>query len=180
MKTHNQARSKGLTKAKSVAVILVMLNFAFKLLEEKTGIYGTKHLFFGISETWQCPCLLSFMVQVLTLILLDLPGLLFFSTYTLLVLFWAEIYHQASKELWNFLLIMSTIVKDLFTFSNKKMQSVILARLTIVTFSFFLADRLEVCQQTSSKFITSLSTLGYTSYRFVLNQTSSYCFGFPF
>lgn len=25
----------------------------------------------------------------------DLPGLLFFSTYTLLVLFWAEIYHQA-------------------------------------------------------------------------------------
>ncbi|KAK6934440.1 THH1/TOM1/TOM3 domain [Dillenia turbinata] len=32
---------------------------------------------------------------VLTLILLDLPGLLFFSTYTLLVLFWAEIYHQA-------------------------------------------------------------------------------------
>jgi hypothetical protein len=28
-------------------------------------------------------------------ILMDLPGLLFFSTYTLLVLFWAEIYHQA-------------------------------------------------------------------------------------
>lgn len=28
-------------------------------------------------------------------ILLDLPGLLFFSTYTLLVLFWAEIYYQA-------------------------------------------------------------------------------------
>ncbi|KAJ8453045.1 hypothetical protein Cgig2_014808 [Carnegiea gigantea] len=27
--------------------------------------------------------------------LVDLPGLLFFSTYTLLVLFWAEIYHQA-------------------------------------------------------------------------------------
>ncbi|XP_022842874.1 tobamovirus multiplication protein 1-like [Olea europaea var. sylvestris] len=33
--------------------------------------------------------------KALTLILLDLPGLLFFSTYTLLVLFWAEIYHQA-------------------------------------------------------------------------------------
>lgn len=28
-------------------------------------------------------------------VLLDLPGLLFFSTYTLLVLFWAEIYYQA-------------------------------------------------------------------------------------
>ncbi|PQQ16029.1 tobamovirus multiplication protein 1 [Prunus yedoensis var. nudiflora] len=29
--------------------------------------------------------------KVLILILLDLPGLLFFSTYTLLVLFWADI-----------------------------------------------------------------------------------------
>mmetsp|Transcript_29842 Transcript_29842/g.64353 ORF Transcript_29842/g.64353 Transcript_29842/m.64353 type:complete len:217 (+) Transcript_29842:3-653(+) len=28
-------------------------------------------------------------------VLLDFPGLLFFTTYTLLVLFWAEIYHQA-------------------------------------------------------------------------------------
>ncbi|XP_076920741.1 tobamovirus multiplication protein 1-like [Bidens hawaiensis] len=33
--------------------------------------------------------------RLLDIILLDLPGLLFFSTYTLLVLFWAEIYHQA-------------------------------------------------------------------------------------
>ncbi|XP_051135182.1 tobamovirus multiplication protein 1-like [Andrographis paniculata] len=35
--------------------------------------------------------------KALTLVLLDLPGLLFFSTYTLLVLFWAEIYHQAKS-----------------------------------------------------------------------------------
>ncbi|XP_054794834.1 tobamovirus multiplication protein 1-like isoform X3 [Prosopis cineraria] len=33
--------------------------------------------------------------KVLVLVLLDLPGLLFFSAYTLLVLFWAEIYRQA-------------------------------------------------------------------------------------
>ncbi|XP_058197737.1 tobamovirus multiplication protein 1 [Rhododendron vialii] len=33
--------------------------------------------------------------KVLIWVLLDLPGILFFSTYTLLVLFWAEIYHQA-------------------------------------------------------------------------------------
>ncbi|KAJ7967672.1 tobamovirus multiplication 1 [Quillaja saponaria] len=33
--------------------------------------------------------------KVVVLVLLELPGLLFFSTYTLLVLFWAEIYHQA-------------------------------------------------------------------------------------
>ncbi|MFS7995962.1 hypothetical protein Hanom_Chr12g01124281 [Helianthus anomalus] len=41
--------------------------------------------------------LMNFVVngcKVLDIILLDLPGLLFFSTYTLLVLFWAEIYHQ--------------------------------------------------------------------------------------
>lgn len=33
--------------------------------------------------------------KALELVLLDLPSLLFFSTYSLLVLFWAEIYHQA-------------------------------------------------------------------------------------
>uniref|UniRef100_A0A7N0UN43 THH1/TOM1/TOM3 domain-containing protein n=1 Tax=Kalanchoe fedtschenkoi TaxID=63787 RepID=A0A7N0UN43_KALFE len=33
--------------------------------------------------------------KVLILVLVDLPGLVFFSTYTLLVLFWAEIYYQA-------------------------------------------------------------------------------------
>ena len=32
--------------------------------------------------------------KALQSVLLDLPGLLFFTTYTLLVLFWAEIYHQ--------------------------------------------------------------------------------------
>lgn len=32
---------------------------------------------------------------VLGKVLLDIPGMLFFTTYTLLVLFWAEIYHQA-------------------------------------------------------------------------------------
>ncbi|KAF7119707.1 hypothetical protein RHSIM_Rhsim13G0155900 [Rhododendron simsii] len=36
--------------------------------------------------------------KVLIWVLLDLPGILFFSTYTLLVLFWAEIYHQASSS----------------------------------------------------------------------------------
>ncbi|KAF7803722.1 tobamovirus multiplication protein 1-like [Senna tora] len=33
--------------------------------------------------------------KVLEQVLMDLPGLLFFSTFTLLVLFWAEIHHQA-------------------------------------------------------------------------------------
>ncbi|XP_057872948.1 tobamovirus multiplication protein 3 isoform X2 [Cryptomeria japonica] len=33
--------------------------------------------------------------EILKYILLDMPGLLFFTTYALLVLFWAEIYYQA-------------------------------------------------------------------------------------
>lgn len=37
--------------------------------------------------------------QVLTSVVLDFPGLLFFTTYTLLVLFWAEIYYQVSVEM---------------------------------------------------------------------------------
>lgn len=35
---------------------------------------------------------------VLRALILDVPGLLFFSTYTLLVLFWAEIYYQALSK----------------------------------------------------------------------------------
>lgn len=49
-----------------------------------------RHFFFSACS-W-VTCVLS--TQVLEMALLDFPGLLFFSTYTLLVLFWAEIYHQ--------------------------------------------------------------------------------------
>lgn len=38
------------------------------------------------------------VLQALCWVLLDLPGLLFFSAYTLLVLFWAEIYHQVPRK----------------------------------------------------------------------------------
>ncbi|EFJ32437.1 hypothetical protein SELMODRAFT_25217, partial [Selaginella moellendorffii] len=37
----------------------------------------------------------SSLPLVVQSILVDLPGLLFFTTYTLLILFWADIYHQA-------------------------------------------------------------------------------------
>ncbi|XP_042470931.1 tobamovirus multiplication protein 1-like [Zingiber officinale] len=47
--------------------------------------------------------------RVFALVLLDLPGLLFFSTYTLLVLYWAEIYHQARGLPSNKLRIIYTI-----------------------------------------------------------------------
>ncbi|KAL3325381.1 hypothetical protein AABB24_036559 [Solanum stoloniferum] len=53
-------------------------------------VNGVRAIVFGFHKE-----VFLFHPKVLTLILLDLPGLLFFSAYTLLVLFWAEIYHQA-------------------------------------------------------------------------------------
>jgi hypothetical protein len=34
------------------------------------------------------------VLQILQHVVLDMPGLAFFTTYALLVLFWAEIYYQ--------------------------------------------------------------------------------------
>ncbi|XP_058086428.1 tobamovirus multiplication protein 1-like isoform X4 [Magnolia sinica] len=48
--------------------------------------------FYTLSASY---ALVAVVALVLEMVLLDLPGLLFFSTYTLLVLFWAEIYYQA-------------------------------------------------------------------------------------
>ncbi|XP_052727512.1 tobamovirus multiplication protein 1 isoform X3 [Vigna angularis] len=61
-------------------------------------VNGVRAVVFGLHK-------LVFLLQpkVLILVLLDLPGLLFFSTYTLLVLFWAEIYHQVC--IWIYLWI---------------------------------------------------------------------------
>ncbi|CAN6552782.1 unnamed protein product [Malus baccata var. baccata] len=53
-------------------------------------VNGVRAVVFGFHSQ-----VFSLHPKVLILVLLDLPGLLFFSTYTLLVLFWAEIYHQA-------------------------------------------------------------------------------------
>nr|KYP58194.1 hypothetical protein KK1_004487 [Cajanus cajan] len=57
-------------------------------------VNGVRAVVFGLHK-------LVFLLhpEALILVLLDLPGLLFFSTYTLLVLFWAEIYHQAARGL---------------------------------------------------------------------------------
>ncbi|XP_055807264.1 tobamovirus multiplication protein 1-like [Solanum dulcamara] len=53
-------------------------------------VNGVRAVVFGFHKD-----VFLFHPKVVTLVLLDLPGLLFFSAYTLLVLFWAEIYHQA-------------------------------------------------------------------------------------
>ncbi|XP_077251499.1 tobamovirus multiplication protein 1-like [Tasmannia lanceolata] len=53
-------------------------------------VNGLRAVLFGIYRT-----VFHLKPKVLEMVLLDLPGLLFFSAYTLLVLFWAEIYYQA-------------------------------------------------------------------------------------
>lgn len=53
-------------------------------------VNAARAVVFGFHHT-----VFKFRPRIFRLVFLDLPGLLFFSTYTLLVLFWAEIYHQA-------------------------------------------------------------------------------------
>lgn len=111
--------------------------------------------------------------QVLTLVLLDLPGLLFFSTYTLLVLFWAEIYHQASAY-----------IRALF-FSNYKFHTpilviyracVVIPLTAIANYVLFitLMSRQEVCQQISSGFCIFQLMGQSTLYRSAQSHLFSY------
>ncbi|XP_022963955.1 tobamovirus multiplication protein 1-like [Cucurbita moschata] len=53
-------------------------------------VNGLRAIIFGLYKS-------VFLIRpkVLEMVVMEIPGLLFFSTYTLLVLFWAEIYHQA-------------------------------------------------------------------------------------
>ena len=91
------------------------------------GLVPNKHQ--GSLPSEDLPLLLP--PQVYKLVLLDLPGLLFFSTYTLLVLFWAEIYHQVPAEHCN---LTSSL---LFIFLKEMMQK------------FWLSCRPGVSQRTS-------------------------------
>ncbi|ESW31105.1 hypothetical protein PHAVU_002G209600 [Phaseolus vulgaris] len=56
-------------------------------------VNGLRAVLFGLYKN-----VFAIKPKALELVLMELPGLLFFSTYTLLVLFWAEIYHQARSE----------------------------------------------------------------------------------
>lgn len=53
-------------------------------------VNGLRAILFGLYKS-----VFLIRAKVLELVVMEIPGLLFFSTYTLLVLFWAEIYHQA-------------------------------------------------------------------------------------
>ncbi|XP_057748712.1 tobamovirus multiplication protein 1-like isoform X2 [Arachis stenosperma] len=56
-------------------------------------VNGLRAVIFGSYET-----IFAIKPKSLERVLMEIPSLLFFSTYTLLVLFWAEIYHQARSE----------------------------------------------------------------------------------
>ncbi|CAI8617910.1 unnamed protein product [Vicia faba] len=56
-------------------------------------VNGVRALIFGLYES-----VFAIKPKAFEQVLMEVPGLLFFSTYTLLVLFWAEIYHQARSE----------------------------------------------------------------------------------
>lgn len=92
--------------------------------------------------------------QVFTLVLLDLPGILFFSTYTLLVLFWAEIYRQVSVRLHYvfFALIPSSLCSLTFCLH---------ATLIEATKNYLKFGRQEVFQLISSGSSIQLLTVEY-------------------
>ncbi|XP_010269281.1 PREDICTED: tobamovirus multiplication protein 1-like isoform X1 [Nelumbo nucifera] len=87
--------------------------------------------------------------KIFEMILLDIPGLLFFSTYTLLVLFWAEIYHQARSLPTNKLRPVYFIVNGVMYFvqvciwiylrPSQKPIAVAVAKLFFSVISFFAA-----------------------------------------
>lgn len=82
-------------------------------------------------------------------VLLDLPGLLFFSTYTLLVLFWAEIYHQARS-------LPTTALRPMFVAFNALVYAV-QVRSTVCqdhSASVLLTECVYLCSQ--SKLISLL------------------------
>ncbi|CAL0331473.1 unnamed protein product [Lupinus luteus] len=56
-------------------------------------VNGLRAVLFGLYNS-----VFTIKPKALEQVLMEVPGLLFFSTYTLLVLFWAEIYHQARSE----------------------------------------------------------------------------------
>lgn len=56
-------------------------------------VNGVRAVLFGLYKS-----VFAIRPKVFEQVLMEVPGLLFFSTYTLLVLFWAEIYHQARSE----------------------------------------------------------------------------------
>lgn len=72
-------------------------------------VNAARALVFGFYQT-----VFSFKIKILKIFLLEAPGLVFFSTYTLLVLFWAEIFYQARSMPTNKLrpafLIINTVV----------------------------------------------------------------------
>ena len=94
---------------------------------------------------------------ILVDVLMDLPGLLFFTTYTLLVLFWAEIYHQA-RSLPTDALRPTFVVANVFTY---------LFQASLWTWAGLVAGDRETLRRVSSLFLSVVSfaaAIGFAVY----------------
>ncbi|CAG9466772.1 unnamed protein product [Pedinophyceae sp. YPF-701] len=89
-------------------------------------------------------------------LLLDLPGLIFFSTYTLLVLFWAEIYHQARS-------LPTTHLKPAFVAANT-VAYVIQAGIWAFMFTAERPEEEAVTALCSAWFIAALSVIAGSAF----------------
>ncbi|CAI0407167.1 unnamed protein product [Linum tenue] len=94
--------------------------------------------------------------KVLTLLSLDLPGLLFFSTYTLLVLFWAEIYHQARS--------LPTDKLRVFYISINAIIYCIQVCLNFQSLGYTIALVLTCCIMFSPPVVSIIAALGFLLY----------------
>ncbi|WOH04920.1 hypothetical protein DCAR_0624332 [Daucus carota subsp. sativus] len=107
-------------------------------------VNGIRAVQFGVYKS-----VFSTRPKAFSMIVLDLPGLLFFSTYTLLVLFWAEIYHQArslpidklkpSYFIINGIIYFAQVCIWIYMISSQSSGAVEVARLFLAVTSFCAA-----------------------------------------
>eukprot|EP00193_Tetraselmis_chui_P008978 CAMPEP_0177769128 /NCGR_PEP_ID=MMETSP0491_2-20121128/10140_1 /TAXON_ID=63592 /ORGANISM="Tetraselmis chuii, Strain PLY429" /LENGTH=296 /DNA_ID=CAMNT_0019286083 /DNA_START=282 /DNA_END=1172 /DNA_ORIENTATION=+ len=92
-------------------------------------------------------------------VLLDFPGLLFTTTYTLLVLFWAEIYHQARN-------VPTGALRPMFIFFNLLMYSIQIALWGYVA-SSPASDRVAFARSCCAAFmgvVSLIAAVGFVLY----------------
>ena len=90
-------------------------------------------------------------------VLLDLPAALFFTTYALLVLFWAEIWYQAKN-------LSSTRLRPTFVYSNVLVYAVLVIIWTASAADEKLRPLLYVCGSVTLAAASLASALGFLKY----------------
>lgn len=107
-------------------------------------VNGLRAVLFGLYKS-----VFAIRPKALEQVLMEAPGLLFFSTYTLLVLFWAEIYHQARSEpahklrptyfIINGFIYLIQIIIWIYMSASRTPTGLAVAELFLAVISFFAA-----------------------------------------